>query len=47
MQALHEALRMELAPLGVQVVLVQLSSVLSALVDKSNASQLQAEASTL
>ena len=40
---LHEALRMELAPLGVQVISVQLAAVLTALIDKSNFSQLQSK----
>ena len=37
---MNEALRMELAPFGVEVLLVQLGAVLSALVDNSNSAQL-------
>ena len=40
LHTLNEALRMELAPFGVEVLLVQLGAVLSALVDNSNSAQL-------
>ena len=40
--SLNEAMRMEMAPFGVEVLLVQLGGVLSALVDKSNSGQLPA-----